>query len=97
MHIANKESDITAEYTIEPNIHKILENTIVVILATFLKYANAESNTSEHIARMNAMHNATNNAGDMIKDLKLYYNKSRQAAITQEISEIVSGAMGIKK
>ena len=85
------------QYTIEPNIHKVLENAIVVILSGFLRYAYYDNNTSEHIARMNAMHNATSSASDMIKELKLYYNKSRQAAITQEISEIVSGAMSIGK
>ncbi|MEO9257410.1 MAG: FoF1 ATP synthase subunit gamma, partial [Crocinitomicaceae bacterium] len=51
-----------------------------------------DSNASEHGARMTAMHKATDNASDMLRDLKLVYNKARQAAITNEILEIVGGA-----
>ena len=54
-----------------------------------------ENNAAEQAARMNAMKNATDNAGDLIKDLQLIYNKARQAAITQEISEIVGGAAAV--
>ena len=52
----------------------------------------AESSASEHAARMTAMDSATNNAGDLIDKLTLYMNKVRQAAITKEIIEVVSGA-----
>ena len=55
-----------------------------------------DSNASEHGARMTAMHQATDNAGDLIKQLNLAYNKARQAAITKEILEIVSGAEALK-
>ncbi len=55
-----------------------------------------DSNASEHGARMTAMHQATDNAGDLIKELNLAYNKARQAAITKEILEIVSGAEALK-
>jgi F-type H+-transporting ATPase subunit gamma len=51
-----------------------------------------ESNASEHGARMTAMDKATDNAGELLKDLRLTYNRSRQAAITKEILEIVGGA-----
>ena len=51
-----------------------------------------DSNAAEHGARMTAMHKATDNATDMVKQLKLHYNKARQAAITKEILEIVGGA-----
>ncbi len=54
-----------------------------------------ENAASEQAARMIAMKNATDNAGDLIKDLQLVYNKARQAAITQEISEIVGGAAAV--
>ena len=54
-----------------------------------------ENLASEHAARMLAMKNATDNAGDLIDELKLVYNKARQAAITQEISEIVGGAAAV--
>jgi F-type H+-transporting ATPase subunit gamma len=54
-----------------------------------------ESYASEHSARMFAMKNATDNAGDLQKDLKLYFNRARQGAVTQEIAEITSGAMAL--
>jgi len=54
-----------------------------------------ENLASEHAARMVAMKSASDNASDLIKDLQLIYNKARQAAITQEISEIVSGAAAV--
>ena len=54
-----------------------------------------ESSAAEQGARMTAMENATTNATDLIRDLQLSYNKARQAAITQEISEIVSGAAAV--
>ena len=56
-----------------------------------------ESFSSEHNARMAAMDAATTSAKDMIRDLSLLYNRARQAAITQEITEVVSGANGLKK
>jgi F-type H+-transporting ATPase subunit gamma len=55
-----------------------------------------DSYASEHGARMTAMHKATDNAGSMIKELKLTYNKARQASITNEILEIVGGAEALK-
>ena len=55
-----------------------------------------DSNASEHGARMTAMHKATDNASALQKDLKLEYNKARQAAITNEILEIVGGAEALK-
>ena len=55
-----------------------------------------ESNASEQAARMVAMENATDNAGEMISDLSIEYNKARQAAITTEIIEIVSGANALE-
>ncbi len=54
-----------------------------------------ENNACEQAARMIAMKNATDNAGELISDLQLIYNKARQAAITQEISEIVGGAAAV--
>lgn len=55
-----------------------------------------DSQAAEHGARMTAMHKATDNASDLVKDLKLTYNKARQAAITGEILEIVAGAEALK-
>ena len=56
-----------------------------------------ESNASEHGARMTAMGQATDNAGELLKELKLTYNRTRQAAITKEILEIVGGAEALAK
>jgi F-type H+-transporting ATPase subunit gamma len=61
-------------------------------IKTQLFKALLDSHASEHGARMTAMSKATDNAGDLIKELKLSYNKARQAAITNEILEIVAGA-----
>jgi len=56
-----------------------------------------ESVAAEHGARMTAMHKATDNATEMLKELRLYYNKVRQASITKEIIEIMSGAEALKQ
>lgn len=82
----------TKEYIFEPNKQFIVEDLIPRSLKTQLFKAMLDSLASEHGARMTAMHKATDNAGALIKDLKLTYNKARQAAITNEILEIVAGA-----
>jgi len=86
------EAKVKGEYIFEPNRFNILEKLIPQVLSLVLYKAILDSNTSEHGARMTAMHKATDNATEMIKDLKLTYNKARQAAITKEILEIVGGA-----
>ncbi len=80
------------DYIYEPSRDEIVTALIPKILKTRLYRAVLESNLSEHAARMVAMDNATTNAQDLIKALQLQYNKARQAAITKEIIEIVSGA-----
>lgn len=80
------------EYIFEPSKQYIVEDLIPRSLKTQLFKAMLDSLASEHGARMTAMHKATDNAGALIKDLKLTYNKARQAAITNEILEIVAGA-----
>ncbi len=80
------------DYIFEPSKQEILENLIPLSLKTQLFKAVLDSNASEHGARMTAMHKATDNAGELLKELKLSYNKARQAAITNEILEIVAGA-----
>ncbi len=89
-----QEETATAEvdYIFEPSKTEILDSIIPKTLKTQLFKALLDSNASEHGARMTAMHKATDNAGELLKDLKLSYNKARQAAITNEILEIVSGA-----
>ncbi len=80
------------DYIFEPNKTAIIEDLIPRSLKTQLYKAILDSNASEHGARMTAMHKATDNAKDLIRTLKLNYNKARQAAITGEILEIVGGS-----
>jgi F-type H+-transporting ATPase subunit gamma len=82
----------TIEYIYEPSKEEILEDLIPTSLKTQLFAALLDANASEHGARMTAMHKATDNAKELQGDLKLEYNKARQAAITNEILEIVGGA-----
>ena len=81
-----------ADYIFTPSKEKIIEDIVPKSLNIQLYKAVLDSNAGEHGARMTAMHKATDNAGDMLFDLKLTYNKARQAAITNEILEIVGGA-----
>jgi F-type H+-transporting ATPase subunit gamma len=80
------------DYIFEPSKVEIVEDLIPKSLKIQLFKALLDSNASEHGARMTAMHKATDNAGDLKRDLTLQYNKARQAAITNEILEIVGGA-----
>jgi F-type H+-transporting ATPase subunit gamma len=84
------------EYIFEPSNTGILDEMIPYSLRVQFFRALLESNASEHGARMTAMHKATDNATEFIKELELNYNKARQAAITKEILEIVSGAEALK-
>jgi F-type H+-transporting ATPase subunit gamma len=79
-------------FTFEPSVEGVLDEMIPRLLEVQLYQALLESNSSEHSARMMAMHQATDAATDMIAELTLSYNKARQASITNEISEIVAGA-----
>lgn len=80
------------DYIYEPSVQEIVETVIPRSLKIQFFKALLESLASEHGARMTAMHIATDNAGELILQLKLTYNKARQAAITNEILEIVNGA-----
>ncbi len=80
------------DYIYEPSKEEILQDLIPKSLKTQLFKAILDSHASEHGARMTAMHKATDNASELRKQLKLQYNKARQAAITNEILEIVGGA-----
>ena len=83
------------DYIIEPSKEKIIEELIPKAIKIQLFKAVLDSNASEHGARMTAMDKATENAGDLLKALKLSYNQARQAAITTELTEIVSGAAAL--
>lgn len=84
------------DYIFLPSKEEIVEELIPKSLKIQFYKAVLDSYASEHGARMTAMHQATDNAGDLIKELNLAYNKARQAAITKEILEIVSGAEALK-
>lgn len=85
------------EYTFEPNADAVYEMAVKVILVNSILASVERARAAEHAARMMAMKTATDNASEMLEELKLYYNKVRQAAITQEIAEISSGAMALNK
>lgn len=88
-------SQVKANYIFEPDKEELLEYLIPSILQTqFQKYL-LDTHASEHGARMTAMDNATENAEELQKELKIAYNKARQEAITKEISEIVGGAAAL--
>lgn len=91
-----EENAVEADYIFEPNKSEILDNLIPKSIKTQVFKAVLDSVASEHGARMTAMHKATDNAQSMKNDLVIYYNKARQAAITNEILEIVSGAEALK-
>ena len=83
------------DYIYEPDAQSVIDNLLVRYVEALVFQALAENMASEHAARMVAMKAATDNAGSVIGELKLIYNKTRQAAITKELSEIVSGAAAI--
>ena len=87
-----EESSQSGDYIFEPSKEEIVEDLIPKSLKVQLFKAILDSNAAEHGARMTAMHKATDNANELQKSLKLSYNKARQAAITNEILEIVGGA-----
>jgi F-type H+-transporting ATPase subunit gamma len=93
---AKKAEGATSEFTYEPDAQSVLEKLVPQAVAVKVYRALLESFAAEHAARMTAMENATRNAGDMIGSLTLFYNRSRQAQITKELVEIVSGAEALK-
>lgn len=88
----SRAATLVADYTFEPSKEEIIQELIPKSLKIQVYKAVLESNASEHGARMTAMDKATENAGELLKELKLTYNRTRQAAITKEILEIVGGA-----
>jgi F-type H+-transporting ATPase subunit gamma len=84
------------DYLLEPGKVEIIENLIPAFLKIEFHRALLDTNASEHGARMTSMDKATENAGDLLRDLRLQYNRARQAAITTEITEIVGGAAALE-
>ena len=83
------------DYIYEPEAKELLEGLMTRYIESLIYQAVVENNACEQAAKMLAMKNATENAGDLIKELELLYNNVRQAAITQELSEIVGGAAAV--
>jgi len=83
------------DYIYEPDAHTVIDELLLRYVEALVYQAVAESMASEQSARMVAMKSATDNAGNVINELKLVYNKTRQAAITKELSEIVAGAAAV--
>lgn len=92
-----KEENFNADYIFEPDQVSILDELLPKLINIKMYRALLESNAAEQAARMMAMENATENAKELIKDLELVYNKARQAAITTEMLDIVSGANALKQ
>lgn len=92
-----KEGEMNADFLFEPNKEELVSELIPKILKTqFFRFI-LDSNASEHGARMVAMDQATENANELLNELKLVYNRERQAAITKEILEIVGGAAALEE
>lgn len=83
------------DYIYEPDAKDVLDNLLTRYIESIVYQGLVENNACEQAARMVAMKSASDNAGNLIKELQLVYNKARQAAITQEISEIVAGAAAV--
>ncbi|PCH62506.1 MAG: F0F1 ATP synthase subunit gamma [SAR86 cluster bacterium] len=94
---ASEEDDLKHhwDYIYEPDAKELLDSLLSRYIETQVYQAVVENNACEQAAKMMAMKSATDNAGDLIDGLQLVYNKARQAAITQELSEIVSGAAAV--
>ena len=90
------ESRKKTDFIFEPNKEVLIEELMPKILNTQLYKAVLDGNASEHGARMTAMDKASENANELLKNLKISYNRARQAAITTELSEIVSGAAALQ-
>jgi F-type H+-transporting ATPase subunit gamma len=95
--VVNKDSHLRHhwDYLYEPDARELLNELLKRYIETQVYHGVIENNACEQASRMIAMKSATDNAGELINDLQLVYNKARQAAITQEISEIVGGAAAV--
>ncbi len=94
--IEKSENEKESDYIFEPSKEGIMSELMPKILNTQIFKALLDAHASEHGARMTAMDKATENANEMLKDLKISYNRARQAAITTELTEIVSGAAALQ-
>jgi F-type H+-transporting ATPase subunit gamma len=93
--VENEELSHHWDYLYEPDAKELLDELLVRYIESQVYQGVVENKACEQAARMIAMKSATDNAGELVKELQLLYNKARQAAITQELSEIVSGAAAV--
>ena len=94
--VEKKEGTVQADFIFDPDKTQLVTELMPKILNTQLYKAVLDSNASEHGARMTAMDKASENANEMLRNLKISYNRARQAAITTELTEIVSGAAALQ-
>ena len=94
-HMQREDGKHGWDYIYEPDAKVVIDELLVRYIESLVYQATAENMASEQSARMVAMKSATDNAGNVIAELKLVYNKTRQAAITKELSEIVAGAAAV--
>ena len=96
--LPKEEEDVRAhhwDYTYEPDAKEVLDSLLIRYVESIVYRGVVENVACEMAARMIAMKSASDNAGNLIDDLQLAYNKARQASITQELSEIVGGAAAV--
>ena len=94
--IEKKEGLPTKEYIFEPSEEEVLNSFVPQVLNIKLYQSLLENSASEHSARMSAMKQANDNASEMIRNLEVQYNRERQGQITQELTEIISGSLGVQ-
>lgn len=94
--VENKASKVKADFIFDPSKEELIAELMPKILHTQLFKAVLDASASEHGARMTAMDKATENANELLRNLKISYNRARQAAITTELTEIVSGAAALQ-
>ena len=94
--IEKKEGLPTKEYVFDPSEEEVLNSFVPRVLNIKLYQSLLENSASEHSARMSAMKQANDNASEMIRNLEVQYNRERQGKITQELTEIISGSLGVQ-
>jgi len=92
---ASRSKEQVPNFEIKPSVAEVCDGLLIQYVMTSLYAVFLSASQAEHAARMNSMSNATDNAEDIIKESKLLYNRARQAAITQELNEIVAGANAV--
>ena len=94
--IEKKEGLPTKEYVFDPSEEEVLNSFVPQVLNIKLYQSLLENSASEHSARMSAMKQANDNASEMIRNLEVQYNRERQGKITQELTEIIGGSLGVQ-